>query len=89
MNRYRIYYARDLLQYTALPIKEVASQVGIRQESFFSRLFRQKTGHSPRQFRREFHARAPTPLVDKPDPWKALQQMRVRGHATTRIRGAP
>lgn len=86
MNRYRIYYARELLQHTALPIKEIASQVGIQQESYFSRLFRQKTGRSPRQFRLESHTQAPTPLVDKPDPWKALQQMRVRGQGTERIR---
>lgn len=88
MNRYRIYYARELLQYTTLPIKEIAAQVGIPQESYFSRLFRQKTGLGPRQFRRQFHAQAPTPLMDKPDPWKALQEMRVRGQGFQRIRGA-
>ena len=47
----RIQKACELLQHTNLPVKEISFQVGIADESYFSRLFRRKIGESPRQHR--------------------------------------
>jgi AraC-like DNA-binding protein len=54
----RMQRARRLLATTTLRIKEVAAQVGFDDPFQFSRMFKQRTGNSPRQFR-EDHAFAP------------------------------
>jgi AraC family transcriptional regulator len=47
----RLHEARRLLRTTALPLGEVAFAVGLQQASSFSRLFRQRYGVSPREYR--------------------------------------
>jgi AraC-like DNA-binding protein len=47
----RLRRARRLLTTTTLRIKEIAEQIGFDDPFQFSRLFRQRTGQSPRQFR--------------------------------------
>ncbi|MBI4026286.1 MAG: AraC family transcriptional regulator [Verrucomicrobia bacterium] len=47
----------DLLQHTSLPIKEIGLQVGIPDVNYLSRLFRQRFGVSPRQYRAKGHRR--------------------------------
>ncbi|MCE0496368.1 MAG: AraC family transcriptional regulator [Methylacidiphilales bacterium] len=54
----RIRRARRLLATTTLRIKEIAGQVGFDDPFQFSRAFKQRTGSSPRQFRKN-HAFAP------------------------------
>ncbi len=49
----RIDKARELLATTDLPIEQVASQVGIRDRHYFTRVFHQRVGKSPRVFRDE------------------------------------
>lgn len=47
----RIENAKELLTNTSLPIHEVASQCGIQDNNYFSRLFKANTGHTPQQYR--------------------------------------
>jgi AraC-like DNA-binding protein len=54
----RMRRARRLLATTTLRIKEVAAQIGFDDPFQFSRMFRQRIGRSPRQFRGD-HAFAP------------------------------
>jgi AraC-like DNA-binding protein len=54
----RLRHARRLLTTTTLRIKEIAEQMGFDDPFQFSRMFRQRTGWSPRQFRAN-HAFAP------------------------------
>ena len=52
-RRCRVERARQLLTRTALPVKQVASIVGIGDLQFFNKMLRRDLGKSPRQFRRE------------------------------------
>ncbi len=54
---FRIHHAKELLQHTNLLIKEVSLEVGIEDVHYFSRLFRQKTGDTPRRYRAKIHRR--------------------------------
>lgn len=47
----RMERAQDLLHRTAKPVKQVAGEVGFRNEKSFTRAFRQWTGVSPAEFR--------------------------------------
>ncbi len=47
----RIAKARQLLCDTSISIKEIGVQIGIPDSFYFSKLFKQRTGISPRQFR--------------------------------------
>ncbi len=48
--------ARELLQRSARPVKQVAAEVGFRNEKSFIRAFRAWTGHSPADYRRRLQA---------------------------------
>jgi AraC-like DNA-binding protein len=48
----RIFQAKILLSTTALPVKEIAAQVGYSNTSYFFRLFREREGCSPKDYRR-------------------------------------
>jgi|GEM_PF-1080580 len=48
----RLIKARRLLKTTTFQIKEIAGECGWRDEHYFARLFRQKTGITPGEFRR-------------------------------------
>jgi AraC-like DNA-binding protein len=50
-NRLKIDTASDLLRTTALPIKDIALELGFCDEFYFSRLFKQYRGVSPSSFR--------------------------------------
>jgi AraC family transcriptional regulator len=49
----RIQRAKQLLRTTQLPIMEIAFQVGCKNHSHFSKLFRKLTGMSPRTYRNQ------------------------------------
>ena len=49
----RIQRARRLLSTTRLPIIDVASAVGVEDQSYFSRLFKKETGMTPSAFRKK------------------------------------
>jgi signal transduction histidine kinase/DNA-binding LacI/PurR family transcriptional regulator/AraC-like DNA-binding protein len=51
LNRYRILQSKALLLNTAENIGNIAHQVGFKDQSYFSRVFRKATGHSPQAFR--------------------------------------
>lgn len=47
----RLNMAKQLLKDPSVPIVEVASRVGLEDQSYFSRFFKKKTGLTPSQFR--------------------------------------
>jgi signal transduction histidine kinase/AraC-like DNA-binding protein/ABC-type sugar transport system substrate-binding protein len=53
LNRYRIRQARELLRTTNDSITTIASLVGFDDPAYFSRIFRNHTGLSPRAYREE------------------------------------
>lgn len=56
MRDRRMALARELLITTVLPVYAVAQSVGFQDEKYFSRLFRQREGVLPSQFREESRA---------------------------------
>lgn len=48
----RISYAKDLLRYSNLSIQEVSLEIGVENFTYFSRLFKKRTGVSPSNYRR-------------------------------------
>jgi len=53
----RIELGKELLRQTAKPIADIAIQAGFRDQTAFTRTFRQVTGISPGQWRRYIAAR--------------------------------
>lgn len=47
----RISYAKDLLRYSKMSIKEISLAIGIENTAYFSRLFKNKAGISPSDYR--------------------------------------
>ncbi len=47
----KISYAKDLLRYTKLSIKQVSLEIGIENTAYFSRLFKNKTALTPSRYR--------------------------------------
>lgn len=47
----RINVAKDLLRFSNAPISEIGNDVGIENSAYFSRLFKQKTGITPKSYR--------------------------------------
>jgi len=47
----RINHAMNLLTMTTLPLAVIGDRVGMDPPGYFSRLFKKKTGYSPREFR--------------------------------------
>ncbi|MDX2023989.1 MAG: AraC family transcriptional regulator [Deltaproteobacteria bacterium] len=54
LTEMRIRHAQHLLERSPLTIKEVAFLVGFADQLYFSRVFRQETGHAPTAFRQRF-----------------------------------
>jgi len=52
VTRIRLEHARRLLLGTARPVEAIASSVGLRSRSHFSRAFRKHFGSDPSAFRR-------------------------------------
>jgi AraC-like DNA-binding protein len=53
----RIQKAKDLLVSTDLSFKEIANELGFESYFYFSRIFKDKTGQSPMEFRKEHETR--------------------------------
>lgn len=53
VNQNRIAHAKRLLKSTTLPIQDIATQSGISDIHYFTRLFRRETGMSPREWRKQ------------------------------------
>ena len=49
----RIQRAKRMLSSTTLPVIDIASAVGIEDQSYFSRLFKKETGETPSSFRKK------------------------------------
>jgi len=52
LRKMRIERARELLSGTESPIREIANRVGFEDEKYFSRVFREKIGCLPTEFRK-------------------------------------
>lgn len=53
-NLLRIHYTEDLLINTNMTITEIAGTIGIDSNNYYSRLFKQINGVSPRQYRQKY-----------------------------------
>ena len=53
LTEYRLSKAAELLKNTDAPIGNIADSVGFRQVSHFGKCFKEKTGLSPRDYRKE------------------------------------
>ena len=53
IDRALVREAKVLLHHTAMPVAEVAEQLGFATPSFFIRFFRQQTGQTPLQYRKQ------------------------------------
>ncbi|MFC5404108.1 AraC family transcriptional regulator [Cohnella soli] len=53
INQYRINRAKDDLRFTSISVTEIAEKHGFSSVHYFSKLFRQLSGRSPREFREE------------------------------------
>lgn len=53
INHVRIEKSKQLLTTTQIPIAEIGAMCGFEDQSYFSRVFRQSTGRSPKKFRDE------------------------------------
>jgi AraC-like DNA-binding protein len=63
LEKYRISRAQDLvLSRSQMRLKEIASAVGYEDPAYFSRIFRKRTGVSPREYRR-IMGRVPAPTT--------------------------
>jgi transcriptional regulator GlxA family with amidase domain len=51
LEEVRLTRARELLGSTELSIQRIASEVGFRDPHYFGRVFRQRVGKSPRNYR--------------------------------------
>jgi AraC-like DNA-binding protein len=54
----RIEKARELLETTDLNVTEVCYKIGLSSRSYFSKLFKEKYGLSPKDYYRQFHSAA-------------------------------
>ncbi|WP_416378616.1 helix-turn-helix domain-containing protein [Enterococcus casseliflavus] len=45
-------YAKELLRFTSLSMKEISEVIGIKNSSYFSRLFKKRTGMTPLNYRK-------------------------------------
>ena len=54
LQRLRVETAKTLLSTTRRSVKTISYDIGYDDASFFARLFRQHTGLSPNQYRRQF-----------------------------------
>lgn len=70
----RIEEAKKRLEEGDEPVEEIGHQVGYEDTSFFRRLFRRRTGLTPRQYRRLFH-----PIADLESPPPARATTTVQG----------
>ncbi len=52
-----IHEAKRLLEYSTLSVKQIASELGFRDEAYFGRFFRKQTGLRPTEYRTKAHGR--------------------------------
>lgn len=77
----RIEEAKRLLESERTAVDEISARVGYEDASFFRRLFKRRTGLTPRDYRRLFRPIAPLPETT----FGAIPGRRGRSRATTRI----
>ena len=58
LNRVRIQAAKELIENSDLSLTQVCSRVGYESLTYFGRVFKEFTGVTPSQFRRQVRSRA-------------------------------
>jgi transcriptional regulator GlxA family with amidase domain len=64
LQNLRIEEAKRLLETSAMPVDDVGAEAGYSDASFFRRLFKRKTGLTPKQYRRMFKPLAADGSID-------------------------
>lgn len=54
----RLQYAKEQLQYSSGSLEEIAKSVGFSDPGYFGRIFRQKTGFTPSEYRKQIEGRS-------------------------------
>lgn len=67
LNQIRMEHAKELLANTGMTYQEIADAVGIFDNKYFARQFKQKMGLTPADYRRQFHDRQFSPVESKGD----------------------
>ncbi|KIO94342.1 hypothetical protein N624_0456 [Levilactobacillus brevis] len=55
MNNQKIALAQEKLSLTLTPINQISNQIGFTQTSYFTKIFKKKTGITPSEFRQRNH----------------------------------
>ena len=55
LTNIRISVAKNLMITSTLPIKSIAEQIGFRDQSYFSKIFKKHTGYTPKQYIKKYH----------------------------------
>ena len=63
LNNIRIEYAKKFLKETGLKVYEISHKVGYSDIAYFSKVFRSKTGMSPKQFRERTRSKEPIEIA--------------------------
>ncbi len=54
----RVQYAKEQIQYSSGSLEEIAKSVGFSDPGYFSRVFKQKTGFTPTEYRKQIEGRS-------------------------------
>ena len=55
VQRERIATAKNMLKYSDYTAQQIATALGFSSQSYFTKVFRQTTGHTPTDYRRRYH----------------------------------
>lgn len=59
LRQFRILHAKELLRNSQMSVKEISFHVGIEDVNYFSRLFRQRAGMTPKEYRAKTNRHLP------------------------------
>jgi len=67
LNQKRVEFAADLLARTDRELKSIAIDAGFSDQSYFTKVFRRHTGHTPRAYRQDHRAGPAGDALFRPD----------------------
>jgi two-component system response regulator YesN len=57
LNEIRILHAKRLLTTTGISISEISESIGYTDQSYFGKVFKKSTGHTPLEYRKRHQQR--------------------------------